>query len=120
MEVLLQEDLPHYRGRLAEDNDLEGLRNSASYAKLARRIAELQPAWQDASRDGLPVIAWRGTLAAKDGGVIRAGVWNSTTSRFIPLGRRVRNTIGALVDLPNQRSLTVSRQNYKGDEYEGI
>lgn len=121
---LLKEDLPHYRGRLAEDKDLEALRSSPKHSqKLGVLIATLDTRWKQASQGALPMIYWRGPLGAKNSD-LRAGVWNPETERFIPLGRKVKGSVGAIVDLVNQRSLTLSRRKHKkrksDEEFGGV
>lgn len=116
-EILLQEDMPHYRGRLSEDKDLEAVRNSpANYKVLTTLSKELESKWQQESRDALPMIYWRGGLGGKEGGSLRAGVWNPDSQRFLPLGRDIRGSIGALVDLPNRKVLTITRRKHKYKE----
>lgn len=113
-EILLQEDMPHYRGRLSEDKDLEAVRNSPTHFKALTTLSqELESKWQQQSQGALPMIYWRGGLGGTEGSSLRAGVWNPDSQRFLPLGRNIRGSIGALVDLPNRKVLTITRRKHK-------
>ncbi|MEZ4301207.1 MAG: hypothetical protein R3B70_40100 [Polyangiaceae bacterium] len=105
-------DLPQFRGRFEQDEDLASVRAGAEGQSLRKLAAELEGRWRELAKDGVPAVLWR---AAGDGdgayvsGFYRQGVYQVKARRFLPLGAAPKTTrmLGSLLDVAREEVVLV-------------
>lgn len=109
--TLLEEDMPQYAHRFANDPDLEAVRNAAEGERLRARVEALRPRWKDAAKGGLAAILWRGTEARSGSPIthfIRPGIYQHASRRFVPVGASPQKLAAAIVDQQGERVLLLT------------
>jgi len=107
LEALFQRDLPRYRRRYENDDEMASLRASSEGTLLTEAIANLESQYRQAVAQGVPMMMTR----PGHGKPVRGGVWVQSAERFVPLGQEMRNSHAALIDteLGKSISMTVGR-----------
>lgn len=111
LERLLSRDLPDYRRRLRQDEDLAALREGSRWARLEAKIAQIEQTWREGVKRGLPVVF--------EGERPRAAAWLPEQRRLIPVGPRESNVVATLTDLELEKVLIITKRRGR-DEYDYV
>ncbi len=111
LRTVLERDLPRFRRRWDEDQDLVALRRSPQGEALRLHLEALEQAWVAAVRGGVPAVLVREQLHAVTGtravGQVRPGVWNHGLRRFIPTMDELEDSFSALTDPVHGQAITL-------------
>ncbi len=114
---VLVRDLPRFRRRAREDQDLQRLRSSALREELDWRVDRIAQAWERALRGGVSAVAWRRLTRTRiaqaqdsQGQLLRPGVWVDEIRRFLPAMELYEGVHAGYVDTVHEQAIVVTAE----------
>ena len=128
MASLLLEDLPTFRPRLLEDEDLQALRDSAEGKALLARLPNLMRAYNQALERGAPAMIYtehEDVIGLGDRveqkmpySDLRIGVYDHTTKRMVPMVPEVARAYAGVLDVKKKRAIVAYGRLHMKDMWE--
>ena len=128
MAALLLEDLPTFRPRLLEDDDLQALRESEEGKALLARLPTIMRAYTQALERGAPAMIYTEHPEATGRGDrteqkmpysdLRLGVYDHVTHRMVPMVPEVARAYSGVLDVHSKRAIVAYGRLHMKDMWE--
>ena len=127
LESLLLEDLPTFRPRLLEDEDLQALRDSEDGKALLARLPKIMRAYTQSLERGAPAMlytptGYEGLSDRRDQKSsytdLRLGVYDHTTRRMVPMVPEVERAFSGVLDVAKKRAIVAHGRLQMKDMWE--